>query len=210
MHTNKHLRQTRHAPADSTITLASRRGRKGLAALAVVTWAALASSASAGVIETHNLGTLSFAHPSAFVGDTETGAFTDVWNFTLADSAQVAASLTNISILLSPTTSVGDIAGFGASLSGVPLTLQDVTTHAGSVTFNIQALFGSVTTPPGTYSLEVFGTGISGGSTTEASYSGNIIINPPASPVPEPATYLLMLAGLGMAGFAINRRSAAI
>ena len=210
MHTNENPGQTLCLPEHSAITLASRRSLKGLAFFAVATWVALASSASAGVIETQNLGTLSFAHPSAFFGDTETGAFTDIWKFTLTDGAQVATSLTSISITLTPAGSVGDITGFGATLSGAPLTSQDVTTQAGTITVNIQELFGGVAAAPGTYSLAVFGTGIGGGSTTNASYSGSIIINPSVSPVPEPATYLLTLAGLGMAGFAINRRSSAI
>lgn len=53
---------------------------------------------------------------------------------------------------------------------------------------------------PGKYSLNIAGFKLN--SSLSASYAGNISI----SPVPEPETYAMLLAGLGMIGFSIRRR----
>jgi hypothetical protein len=47
--------------------------------------------------------------------------------------------------------------------------------------------------------LKVSGSGVTGGS---ASYGGNLV----AAPIPEPETYAMMLAGLGVIGFLASRR----
>lgn len=52
---------------------------------------------------------------------------------------------------------------------------------------------------PGNYTLNMAGYKL---STATASYAGNISI----SPVPEPETYAMLLAGLGLIGFSIRRR----
>lgn len=53
---------------------------------------------------------------------------------------------------------------------------------------------------PGNYKLNIAGYKLD--PTLSASYAGNISI----SPVPEPETYAMLLAGLGMIGFSIRRR----
>ncbi|MEB0136179.1 FxDxF family PEP-CTERM protein [Actimicrobium sp. CCC2.4] len=60
----------------------------------------------------------------------------------------------------------------------------------------------------GTLTLLASGTTLLGGGT----YSGNItatpaFASPPVSPVPEPETYAMMLAGLGLLGFAARRKA---
>lgn len=52
---------------------------------------------------------------------------------------------------------------------------------------------------PGNYQLNIAGYKL---NTSSASYAGNISI----SPVPEPETYAMLLAGLGLIGFSIRRR----
>jgi len=50
---------------------------------------------------------------------------------------------------------------------------------------------------PGSYQLRLGGT-----SSLSGAYAGNIVI----SPVPEPSTYAMLLAGLGLVGFSARRR----
>lgn len=53
---------------------------------------------------------------------------------------------------------------------------------------------------PGSYTLNIAGFKLN--PLASASYAGNISI----SPVPEPETYAMLLAGLGLLGFSIRRR----
>ncbi|PTQ80123.1 FxDxF family PEP-CTERM protein [Nitrosomonas ureae] len=73
-------------------------------------------------------------------------------------------------------------------------------TSLGSFAFDSSSVgmdFGNL--GPGNYYYEVTGTvlGLKGGSYTVDSY---------ISPVPEPETYAMLLAGLGMIGFSVRRR----
>jgi hypothetical protein len=51
----------------------------------------------------------------------------------------------------------------------------------------------------GAHSLVISGTGISGAS---ASYGGNLV----ATPVPEPGTFMMMIAGIAAMGAVVRRR----
>jgi len=83
-------------------------------------------------------------------------------------------------------------------LNGVPLLLGGSSQSNNGVTVATQILAGSTTLPAGFYQLKVSGTAV--GAT--ASYGGNIV----ATPVPEPETYAMLLAGLGVVGFLARRR----
>lgn len=158
--------------------------------------AVLAVAASAGAVAADgDLGNLS---PSAsFSRTVAAGSFLDKWSFNLGTPSIVAASATNVEISFG-SFSFGGISNFAATLNGVPLLLQSFGSSANGVTVTTQVLAGSTTLPAGTFSLMVSGTAAAGG----ASYGGNIV----ATPVPEPETLAMMLAGLGALGFLARRR----
>ena len=137
-------------------------------------------------------------NPSASFSNTVTGAFTDTWTFNLGSASIVAASLTNVEITFG-NFKFGGITGFEAWLNGSQLIGPVTTTVNPPVIVTTQVLAGGASLPAGMYSLTVKGTGVTGGS---ASYGGNIV----ATPVPEPETYAMMLAGLVAVGFLARRR----
>lgn len=136
--------------------------------------------------------------PSASFSNTVSGAFDDYWTFNLGSSSVVAASITNVAISFS-TASVGGIEGFSAWLNGVQLFGPTSSVTTNGVTVTTQVVAGGTTLPAGVYQLRVSGTGITGAS---ASYGGNIV----ATPVPEPQSYAMLLAGLGVVGYLTGRR----
>lgn len=125
------------------------------------------------------------------------GSFTDIWSFDLATPSIVAASATNVEISFGGP-SFGGIDNFAAWLNNVPLqwSLGQSTNHG--ITVATQVLSGSTALPAGTFQLKISGVADVGG----ASYGGNIV----ATPVPEPETLAMMLAGLGALAFVAGRR----
>lgn len=135
--------------------------------------------------------------PLVFVGNTASfsssvsGTFTDFWTFNVvAPGASAAASATNIAF-----NGGGGITSFAGLLSTVNLTGTPVVNPP--VVVSVLSGFTGVLIP-GAYSLRISGTTAAGG----ASYGGNVVL----TPVPEPETYALMLAGLGVIGFVAARR----
>lgn len=151
----------------------------------------------AGASHAASLGTL---NPSASFANTVTGAFTDSWTFDLSAPSVIGASVTNVEIFLNGLAN-GGIQGFSATLNGVPLGLTTTPGGAAPVQTVTQVLAGNTNTflAKGAHELVVSGTGITGAS---ASYGGNIV----ATPVPEPETYAMMLAGIGAIAFLLRRR----
>lgn len=134
--------------------------------------------------------------PLTFVGNTASfstnvnGTFSDVWTFNVvAPGASAAASATNISF-----SGAGGIASFAGILASVPL--GSSSTPNPPVVVNVLSGFTGVLAA-GSYNLTVSGNAGSG-----ASYGGNVVL----TPIPEPETYALMLAGLGVVGFVAARR----
>jgi hypothetical protein len=140
--------------------------------------------------------------PSASFSNTVGGAFTDIWTFNLGTASAVAASITNVEVSFA-SLSMGGIVGFSAWLNGKLLVGPTSAVTTDGLTVTTQVLAGGSILPAGMYQLKVSGTGITGAS---ASYGGNIVATPVAAPIPEPETYAMLLAGLGVVGFVARRR----
>lgn len=169
---------------------------KSIAAAALFVFSA--GGALAQFTNTYNIGTLPISPPSAPFSQTVTvapGAFLDRWNFTFpvtgGGASATAASLSLFDIFninglqISLFTSTGTLLGTGAQ-SGQSAALNNVSLVGG------QNYYYTV-----------------GGSAT-GSFGGAYNLTASASPVPEPETYALFLAGLAAIGFVARRRSPAM
>jgi hypothetical protein len=154
---------------------------------------AMGSTAALGV----SLGPIDLSSGSASFGNTPiAGAFVDTATFTVITPSVANASVT-------------------AVVNGnqdVDFTSIVITGPAGSFAFNLLnpdpvelwALpAAGALLSPGTYTLTLTGSN----SAAIGSYGGNIAVSV-AAPVPEPETYTLLLAGLGVLGFIARRRNA--
>jgi hypothetical protein len=160
-----------------------------LALSATVAALALAPAANAAVVDPIILS----GNPltDSFGGTVSGGAFSDVFNFTLPSNG-TGTSLVS-SIALSEIGEPGDLEFTSVILDGVYS--FDVVNG-----FISAAGLGKTWLNAGAHSLVVSGTSIG-----SASYGGNFNV----APVPEPATWALMIAGLGVVGMAMRRRSSA-
>ena len=125
---------------------------------------------------------------TGFFSTVVTGGFTDFFNFTLPGSASGTGE-SNATVI--------DLTGPDVNITSFNL-FESIssTTYTGSITgggtgANLTFAGGTV---PGLYQLQVVGTG-------SGFYSGSI-----AAAVPEPETYAMLLAGLGLLGFSARRR----
>jgi hypothetical protein len=163
--------------------------------------AALAALCAPGVSQAGggSLGTLGPAAPSASFSDTVFGAFTDTWTFDVTSASALAASLTNVQISLGGA-DFGGIVDFSATLAGTLLGSTTSVLESNGIAITTQVLADATSGAPGSYTLTVSGSGVTGGS---ASYGGNLV----ATPVSEPQTLALFLAGLAAMGFIGHRRA---
>ena len=145
-----------------------------------------------------------------FLGTSAGSTFSDTYTFTLTGLADSSASLTS-SYLLSSTIKDLDITSFSLNLYN-PVDNSIITTYAGT---NITAAGANPTDSwqltamgltAGTYFLEVDGKVVGNGG---GSYGSDLTISPAVSAVPEPASYGMMLGGLGLIGFVARRRKSA-
>jgi len=155
------------------------------AALALVSTATLAQDGG---------GALDLSSGTTFFGRTPTGVFTDTWTFSLAGSSFLINSSTS-------SAAVGD-----RDLDYTSVTLLDSedaivrTFTDNSVGLTEIYRLTETLLAAGDYSIVISGVN----SALQASYSANLSVV--ASPIPEPETYALMLAGLGAIGFVMVRR----
>jgi hypothetical protein len=138
---------------------------------------------------------------SVATGDT----FADTYTFSIATGFDSSASLTSTYL---NTTTVHDL-----SISSYTLSAYDATTGAYSTVYTgVSTTSGTTDTwslvandlTSGTYALTVTGTVVGNAGGT---YAGDLAIN--VSPVPEPATYGMLMAGLGLMGFVARRKNKA-
>ncbi|MFT5590771.1 MAG: hypothetical protein ACI9ZF_002965 [Bradyrhizobium sp.] len=140
---------------------------------------------------------------TGFFGGTHsgTGSFNDVFNFTPASVGGLTTAL------LSSFNIFGNGVTFNsASLNGVSLIPAPTINPVPGVTVFGMALGAQPFTGP----LQLLVNGNSMG--TINSYTGSLYVTsgtPIPPPVPEPETYAMMLAGLGLLGFAAHRKAKA-
>jgi len=120
------------------------------------------------------------------------GIFQDVYSFTPVDPGTLSgyAVANNVD---------------GYNILGLTVTLQDSSFAVVGTDSTPDTGFNFGGLPSGTYALNLLGfaTGSSGGF-----YAGGFIAETIPTVVPEPQAYALMLAGLGIVGFAVRRRRA--
>lgn len=158
------------------------------------TVAALALAPSAQAATTITLLSDGSALTGSFGGSHTTGPFADEYTFTIPANigtdvlVSTFASLASANVDFNAALSSYDGSSFG-SYSGA------------SFAEFLLSVTGPITA--GTHSLVVAGN-VTG---TAGSYSGTLNVYP--APVPEPATWAMMIAGFGLAGVALRRRSTA-
>lgn len=169
---------------------------KSAVALAVVAGASVTAQAA-----TYNLGVLTVGGPptsfNAFHAGAGLSQFDDDFTFSLATDGFTAGSVLDFSI-------PGIVGAQFASAnlySGMPGTGTLIAQAVGTTS---SMSFTNVFTPAGTYYLAVAGN-VTGGVSLGAAYSGSINV----SPIPEPESYAMLLAGLGVMGAIAARRNKA-
>ena len=147
---------------------------------------------------TNSFAAVSTLSPSASFSNVVSGAFIDNYSFNLGTASTVATALTNVEVVMG-SFSFGKITNFSALLNGLSIfNLSSLSSSTPPVTVTTQILSGSSALPAGVFTLQVSGNAGSG-----ASYGGSIV----AAPVPEPETFAMLLAGLGMMGSIAMRRN---
>jgi hypothetical protein len=124
----------------------------------------------------------SFASTYSFDGSSE---FT--FSFVVSGASSVDAAVTS-----------SVVNGYGFDITSVLFDgtpFESAGISAGGITSDFFSYSAALITP-GLHSISVYGDALG------SSYHGNVVL----TPVPEPETYALMLAGLGVGGFLLRRR----
>lgn len=136
------------------------------------------------------------------------GAFTDIWSFTVTEPLYSSGVLTNLQIELPNGSYWYNITGLSVSLYSGVSTLDptyqpgDTSTLLDTLTAVNGTFKGQGYYVPGEYFFQISGTatGIAG---------GQYVFTATTAPVPEPETYAMLMAGLGVMGaIAVRRKKA--
>jgi hypothetical protein len=173
-----------------------------LIAALVFAGASFGSSAALAVDISSNPTALAVLDGTAYFGDTfalnnEGNTFADQFRFSVTD---VPYNLDTAVTSFARTADMGlDITGLNLYSRAGALITAGTLESSGAIdiwTLRADAL------PLGNYYLQVSGTMV---SNTAGTFGGSVML----APVPEPATYGMMLAGLGVVGMLVRRRKAA-
>ena len=125
------------------------------------------------------------------------GAFTDTWTFTITEPTFAAGSVSNLAISVPPIGTLFNISGLSAQLyTSTNLLVDDLDDNPGS---SPDLKVGSGLFGPGDYYFRLSGTG-------NGSFGGQYVFAVTTLPVPEPESYAMFLAGLGVMGAIALRR----
>ncbi len=148
------------------------------------------SSAYASTTEVLGSGTLDWGANVSKFGIT--GAFDNIFTFQSASASPAGFDFQVYSY---------------ANMTGLTATLNDVAlsfSSGGPNQWDIKSLDGTFTLTPGTnYSLEVKGSFVPWAAAGSGAYNVAVV----AAPVPEPETFAMLFAGLGLVGFIARRRN---
>jgi hypothetical protein len=177
------------------------KNSKSLIAALVLATASLGSGAAWAADISTPPQALNLVGTSAFFGDSfdiDQAADTFSDQFTFSVTGDLPAQLDAIVSSISRSAAVGlDITGLALFTgSGTQLATGTSMSTGAIDVWTVQANNLEV----GSYYLQVSGTMV---SDTSGSFGGAVMLQP----VPEPATYGMMLAGLGLVGFMARRRS---
>ncbi len=166
---------------------------KSVAAAVVLVGASL--SASANTTSTLVLDDIGL---TTFYGGSTRGPFTDIIEFVLPDTSASTFSLVSTPFFDYLKSTLTGFALF-SNQDGSLYNADDTLLVSGSINKGSSASFSYAALTAGSYYLQI--SGIANG-TLGGAYSGSISV----TPVPEPETFAMLLAGLGVMGAIARRR----
>ena len=152
---------------------------------------------------TKNLNTLEITTPAdalAISNVVGKGSFTDTYNFTLTSGSTYSLSFDL------DTKSASRFSTFGYQLYSTGPLGTSTAVLASSATGNSKNNLSVNNIGFGSYSLVVKGTGTEDDSSYKMGPTSIMMTSKITTPVPEPETYAMLLAGLGLLGAAVRRK----